>query len=116
MTVEVILTALAKYKAYLIAALMGFVSSTIRLIEFKRKVREGKTKAIKMLGFTDWFLFGCMATVITITIVELDKYFEINLSLGALGIVCFWLGYLTDYLFQIIPMMLKDTIKKLSEK
>lgn len=115
MTFEFLLAALAKYKAYLIALLMGFVASTIRIIEFKRKVREGKTKAIKMLGLTDWFLFGCMASVVSATGVSLIEYLGFEFSTPMIAFI-FWLGYMTDYLFQWIPMIMKEKIKKLSGK
>lgn len=115
MTFEIVLAALAKYKAYLIALLMGFVASTIRIIEFKRKVREGKTKAIKMLGFTDWFLFGCMAAVVAATGVSVIDYLGMEFT-EPMIVLIFWLGYITDYLFQWIPAILKDKLKKYANK
>jgi hypothetical protein len=73
-------------------------------------VREG-TYRDKNIGILDWFLFGCMASVITMTGVAFLEYMEVEFSTPMILFI-FWLGYITDYLFQSIPMFLKKTIDK----
>lgn len=101
---------LIKIKSYFIAVVVGFVSSTIRYIQYRRNIRDGidEPNAIALL---DWFLFGCMASVITMTGVAFLEYMKIEFS-APMILFIFWLGYITDYLFQSIPMMLKKTIEK----
>ena len=101
-----------KIKAYLVAVFIGFVSSSVRYIEHKRQVRLGiSKKKIKIIEPMDWFLFGCMASVITTTGVALIEYMGYEFSSPMIAVI-FWMGYMTDYLFQWIPVFLKNKLDK----
>ena len=108
---EVLAGLLFKFKAYIIAILMAFASSSVRYIEYKRKVMAGYVPKVSMDRLKDWFLFGCMSTVITLTGLAVIEQLGYEFSFP-FAILLFWLGYMTDYLYQFIPNLIKKQLNK----
>lgn len=108
---EAILTILIKMKAYIIAIFVAYISATVRYVEYRRKINNGTfdKKKIKLATKTDWFLFGIMASIITMTGLACLEYMGLELNMP-FALLLFWLGYMTDYLFQWVPIMIKKKL------
>lgn len=106
-----------KAKSYLIATAIAFLSSSVRYVEYKRKWRNGEItkKKIKIANLTDWFLFGVMASIVTWTFLACIESlgYEVNMIVW---MTMFWMGYLTDYLYQWIPILIKKQLGKIMKQ
>lgn len=103
------------FKTYLIAIAVAFVSSTVRYMQHKRKFRSGELpKEVKKIKFVDWFLFGAVASIMTMSGVALIEYLGFEFT-NPMILLIFWVGYMTDYLYLWVPEFLQKQLDKYSK-
>ncbi len=89
---------LTTFKSYLSSIVIAFLSSGIKSLQENRKGEGG--------SFSDFWKFGLLACVITLTALGIMQYMGMKFDFIAM-VIMFWLGVFSDYLYGAIGKLLE---------